>query len=245
MNQSEKEEIKIKMKNNNKMKSGIEDILILEDIHKTYKLGKTKVNALNGVSLSVKKGEFISIMGPSGSGKTTLLNIMGALDLPTRGKVYINGKDIISMNDAALTRLRRFEIGFIFQFYNLIPVLTCYENVELPLITAGMGNKFRKKRVLELLTKVGLEDRIHHKPDELSGGQQQRVAIARALANRPSLILADELTGDLDSKTGEKILEYLVELNITENQSFIIITHDRNVAKKATKIYQIHDGKLI
>ena len=232
------------MENSSKMKSGVEDILVLKDVHKTYKLGKTKVNALNGVSLSVKKGEFISIMGPSGSGKTTLLNIMGALDLPTKGKVYINGKDVISMNDAALTRLRRFDIGFIFQFYNLIPVLTCFENVELPLISAGVGNKFRKKRVLELLTKVELEDRMHHKPDELSGGQQQRVAIARALANRPSLILADELTGDLDSKTGEKILEYLVELNISENQSFIIITHDKNVAKRATKIYHIQDGKL-
>ena len=233
------------MNEKEKLSIDSDDILVLKDIHKVYKLGKTKVKALNGVSLNIKKGELISIMGPSGSGKTTLLNIIGALDTPTKGQLYINGKNMLTLGDSALTRLRRFEIGFIFQFYNLIPVLTCYENVELPLITAGVGKNLRKKRVIELLNKVGLEDRMDHKPDELSGGQQQRVAIARALVNRPSIVLADELTGDLDSKTGEKIMEYLVDLNVSESQSFIIITHDKNIAKKANINYEIQDGKII
>ena len=184
-------------------------------------------------------------MGPSGSGKTTLLNLMGALDTPTKGDVFINGKDIMTMNDTALTRLRRHEIGFIFQFYNLIPVLTCYENVELPLIAAGVDKDTRAHRVIEILSKVGLDNRLDHKPEELSGGQQQRVAIARALVNRPSIVLADELTGDLDTKTGEQVMKYLVSLNLEENQTFIIITHDINVARKASKIYHIQDGRFI
>ena len=234
------------MKKKNKIVStSSEDMLVLQDVYKIYRMGRNIINALNGISLNVRKGELISIMGPSGSGKTTLLNIMGALDTPTKGKIYINGKDVMSMNDAALTRLRRYEIGFIFQFYNLIPVLTCYENVELPLITAGVKKELREKRVKELLEKVGLDDRMTHKPDELSGGQQQRVAIARALVNRPSIILADELTGDLDSKTGDKIMKYLVDLNLSEKQSFIIITHDKNVANQASRTYHIQDGRLI
>jgi len=222
-----------------------DDVLVLKDIHKIYDLGKTKVKALNGISLTVQRGDLISIMGPSGSGKTTLLNLIGALDTPTRGSIYINGKDMMAMNDAALTRLRRHAIGFIFQFYNLIPVLTCYENVELPLIAAGVDKNTREHRVLEILSKVGLENRLDHKPEELSGGQQQRAAIARALVNRPSFVLADELTGDLDTKTGEKIMEYLVSLNLSENQTFIIITHDIDVARKASKIYHIKDGRFV
>ena len=221
------------------------DVLVLKDIYKSYDLGKTKVKAINGISLSVQRGDFISIMGPSGSGKTTLLNLMGALDTPTKGDVFINGKDIMTMNDTALTRLRRHEIGFIFQFYNLIPVLTCYENVELPLIAAGVDKDTRAHRVIEILSKVGLDNRLDHKPEELSGGQQQRVAIARALVNRPSIVLADELTGDLDTKTGEQVMKYLVSLNLEENQTFIIITHDINVARKASKIYHIQDGRFI
>lgn len=221
------------------------DVLVLKDIYKSYNLGKTKVKAINGISLSVQRGDFISIMGPSGSGKTTLLNLMGALDTPTKGDVFINGKDIMTMNDTALTRLRRHEIGFIFQFYNLIPVLTCYENVELPLIAAGVDKDTRAHRVIEILSKVGLDNRLDHKPEELSGGQQQRVAIARALVNRPSIVLADELTGDLDTKTGEQVMKYLVSLNLEENQTFIIITHDINVARKASKIYHIQDGRFI
>ncbi|MHA1143719.1 MAG: ABC transporter ATP-binding protein [Candidatus Helarchaeota archaeon] len=222
----------------------MKEILRLENVYKTYKLGKTEVNALNGISLTIQKGELVSIMGPSGSGKTTLLNLIGALDSPTKGKIFINEKDISKMNDRALTRLRRHEIGFIFQFYNLIPVLTAYENVELPLIAAGIKKKERKQRVLDLLTKVKLADRLKHKPEELSGGQQQRVAIARALVNRPSIVLADELTGDLDSKTGEEIMSYLISLNKLEKQTFIIVTHDMNIARKTSKIYQIKDGKI-
>lgn len=209
-----------------------------------YKLGKKSVNALNGISLNVNRGDFISIMGPSGSGKTTLLNLIGALDIPTKGEIYINGCNISSLKDAELTRLRRFEIGFIFQFYNLIPVLTCFENVELPLISAGVKKSERKKRVEYLIHKVELEKYMDHKPNELSGGQQQRVAIARALVNRPSLILADELTGDLDTKTGEKIINYLKSINDSEKQTIIIATHDLNVANRTNRIYQIVDGRF-
>jgi len=226
------------------MKKDEKEVLRLENVCKSYKLGKTTVNALNGINLTVKKGEFISIMGPSGSGKTTLLNLIGALDSPTSGTIYINGKDTSKMSDRALTRLRRHEIGFIFQFYNLIPVLTAYENVELPLLAAGIKKKERKKRVLELLERVGLKDRMKHKPEELSGGEQQRVTIARALANRPSLILADELTGDLDSKTGDEIMSYLADLNRSEQQTFIIVTHDFDVARKTEKTYRIQDGVI-
>jgi putative ABC transport system ATP-binding protein len=221
------------------------DMLILKDVYKTYKLGKQIVNAVNGISFSVKRGELVAIMGPSGSGKTTLLNLIGALDTPTKGKIYINGRDVMSMNDSALTHLRRHDIGFVFQFYNLIPVLTCFENVELPLISAGVKKKERKERVMELLEKVGLKDRMKHKPDELSGGQQQRVAIARALVNKPSIVLADELTGDLDTKTGEEIMEYIQILNATEKQSFIIVTHNLKIAKKTSRIFHIQDGKMI
>ncbi|MFW9820151.1 MAG: ABC transporter ATP-binding protein [Candidatus Thorarchaeota archaeon] len=210
-----------------------------------YKLGKRSVNALNGISLNVNRGDFISIMGPSGSGKTTLLNLIGALDVPTKGEIYINGYNISSLKDVELTRLRRFEIGFIFQFYNLIPVLTCFENIELPLISAGVKKSERKKRVEYLIHKVELEKYMDHKPNELSGGQQQRVAIARALVNRPSLILADELTGDLDTRTGEKIIDYLKSINKSENQTIIIATHDISVANKTNRIYHILDGRFI
>jgi len=203
------------------------------------------VKALNGISLTVDRGDFISIMGPSGSGKTTLLNLIGALDVPTKGEIYINGNNLSSLKDAELTLLRRFDIGFIFQFYNLIPVLTCFENIELPLISAGVKKSERKKRVEELIQKVELEKYMDHKPNELSGGQQQRVAIARALVNRPSLILADELTGDLDTKTGEKIVNYLKSINDSEKQTVIIVTHNFNVANKANRIYQILDGIFI
>ena len=214
-------------------------------MHKSYKLGKKSVKALNGISLNVDRGAFISSMGPSGSGKTTLLNLIGALDVPTHGEIYINRYNLSSLKDAELTRLRRFEIGFIFQFYNLIPVLTCFENIELPLISAGVKKNERKKRVEELIHKVELEKYMDHKPNELSGGQQQRVAIARALVNRPSLILADELTGNLDTKTGKKIINYLKSINESEKQTVIIVTHNSNVANKTNRIYQILDGIFI
>lgn len=184
-------------------------------------------------------------MGPSGSGKTTLLNLMSALDSPTKGDLYINGYNLKSLNDSALTRLRRFEIGIIFQFYNLIPVLNCFENIELPMISAGVKKAERRKRVEDLVHKVGLEKHMDHKPSELSGGQQQRVAIARALVNHPSIVLADELTGNLDTRTGEKVMNYLKSINKLEEQTIIVVTHDLNVANKTDKIYQISDGKFI
>lgn len=220
-------------------------ILELDNIYKTYKLGNTEVEAVKGISLSLQEGEFISIMGPSGSGKTTLLNLIGALDKPTKGVVYINGDNVNSMSDKDLTQLRRNKIGFVFQFYNLIPVLTCYENIELPLFIAGISKKERKLRVENLLKKMGLEKHRNHRPSELSGGQQQRVAIARALVNNPSILIADELTGDLDSKTGDIIMDYLRSLNKSENQTIIVVTHNIHIAKKTNKIYTIKDGKLI
>lgn len=184
-------------------------------------------------------------MGPSGSGKTTLLNLMGALDKPTQGDIFINGYNLSSLNDSALTQLRRFEIGMIFQFYNLIPVLNSFENIELPMISAGVKKNERRKRVEDLIHKMGLEKHMDHKPNELSGGQQQRVAIARALANHPSIVLADELTGNLDTKTGGKVMNYLKSINKLEEQTVIIVTHDLNIAEKTDKIYQISDGKFI
>jgi len=226
---------------NNKNK----DILILDNIYKYYELGQTEVKAVDGISLKVKKGDFISIMGPSGSGKTTLLNLMGALDFPTKGKVYINGKNTKKLDDSALTKLRRDHIGFIFQFYNLVPVLTCYENIELPLLISGKRKNEREKRVKNLLNKVGLMDFKDHKPNELSGGQQQRVAVARALVNDPGIILADEPTGDLDSTTGARIMELIQSLNRSASQTaIIIVTHDKAIAQRTNKIYHITDGKL-
>ncbi|MBS7644357.1 ABC transporter ATP-binding protein [Candidatus Bathyarchaeota archaeon] len=220
-------------------------VLKVENLVKTYKLGAVEVNALRGVNLEVKKGEFVAVMGPSGSGKTTLLNLIGALDKPTKGKVYIDGKDITTMHGRALTKLRRHTIGFVFQFYNLIPVLTAYENIELPLLVAGVSGKDRKKRVKELLDLVGLTSRAKHRPDELSGGEQQRVAIARALANRPKLILADEPTGDLDSKTGREVILALRDLCKREGVSVLVITHDPIVAEMADRVLLIRDGQFI
>jgi len=220
-------------------------VLKVENLVKTYKLGAVEVNALQGVNLELRTGEFVAIMGPSGSGKTTLLNLIGALDKPTKGKVYIDGKDITSMHGRALTRLRRFTVGFVFQFYNLIPVLTAYENIELPLLVAGVSGKDRKKRIKELLDLVGLTPRAKHRPDELSGGEQQRVAIARALVNRPKLILADEPTGDLDSKTGREVILALRDLCKREGVSVIVITHDSMVAEMADRVLLMRDGQFV
>ncbi|TFF98288.1 MAG: ABC transporter ATP-binding protein [Promethearchaeota archaeon] len=232
----------IKTKKPNETKN----VLILDNVYKYYDLGQTKVKAVDGISLKVKRGDFISIMGPSGSGKTTLLNLMGALDTPTKGNVYINDNNIQEENDSALTKLRRNHIGFIFQFYNLVPVLNCYENIELPLIISGVKKNKRIERVENILKKVGLTEVKEHKPNELSGGQQQRVAIARALVNNPSIVLADELTGDLDSTTGTKIMDFIQSLNRSKEQTaIIIVTHDKMIAKRTNHIYHIKDGKLI
>jgi putative ABC transport system ATP-binding protein len=205
------------------------------DLEKDYFLGGVVVSALRGINLQVKKGEFLVIMGPSGSGKSTLLNLLGGLDYPTSGKVLINNKDISKMPDAKLTELRAEEIGFVFQFYNLVPVLTALENVELPLMLIGMPRKERKKRAIELLETVGLGDRLKNRPDELSGGQRQRVSIARALANNPSIVLADEPTGDVDTKTGDEILGLMHDLNENRGVTFIVITH---------RLIRIIDGQI-
>ena len=214
------------------------------NVRKVYMLGKVAVEALRGVNMEVRYGEFIAIMGPSGSGKTTLLNIIGTLDRPTTGKVYIDGQDITPLSDRELTELRRRKIGFVFQFYNLIPTLTALENVELPMQIAGVNFREARERATKLLEIVGLKERMHHRPDELSGGEQQRVAIARALANRPSIILADEPTGDLDSKTGMEIIELLYRLSREEHVTVIVATHDPMVANFADRILLLKDGVI-
>jgi putative ABC transport system ATP-binding protein len=219
-------------------------VVELQEVYKIYTLGVQKVIALNGVSLKVEEGEFIAIMGPSGSGKSTLLNMIGCLDKPTKGRVLIAGNDTSKLNDDELTRLRRDTIGFIFQQYNLIPTLTALENVELPMIFRGLNRNEREKRANELLEKVGLEREINRKPTELSGGQQQRVAIARALANNPTILLCDEPTGNLDTKSGELIMEILTNLN-KEGVTVLVVTHDPAVSEFAQRIVKIRDGKIL
>jgi putative ABC transport system ATP-binding protein len=212
---------------------------------KTYKLGENQVQALRGVNLELQKGEFVAFTGPSGSGKTTLLNLIGVLDKPSQGKIYVDGIDLTLLKEKDLVKLRRSTIGFIFQFYNLIPVLSAIENVELPMLIAGVTSKERETRAKELLKMVGLEDRMNHRPDELSGGEQQRVAIVRALANKPSIVLADEPTGDLDSKTGKEVMNALRDLSNHEGATVIVVTHDPTVASMASKIFEMRDGKII
>lgn len=215
------------------------------DVEKTYRLGENKVHALKGVNLELNKGEFVAFMGPSGSGKTTLLNLIGVLDKPSKGKIYVNDTDLTILKEKELTKLRRGTIGFIFQFYNLIPVLSAFENVELPMLIAGVPSKERESRAQELLKMVGLADRVHHRPDELSGGEQQRVAIVRALANKPSIVLADEPTGDLDSKTGKEVVQALRDLSNREGATVIIVTHDPTVASMTSRVFEMRDGTII
>jgi len=215
------------------------------DVEKTYRLGENKVHALRGINMELKKGEFVAFIGPSGSGKTTLLNLIGVLDKPSKGKIYVDNIDLTLLKEKDLTTLRRHTIGFIFQFYNLIPVLSAVENVELPMLIAGVQTKDRENRARELLKMVGLGDRLNHRPDELSGGEQQRVAIVRALANKPSIVLADEPTGDLDSKTGKEIVQALRDLSNQEGATVIIVTHDPTVASLASKVFEMRDGMII
>jgi putative ABC transport system ATP-binding protein len=221
-----------------------EKLIEIKNVTKIYELGKTKVVALNGIDLEVKYGEIISICGPSGSGKTTLLNLIGCLDKPTDGEIKILGTDVLSLSDNKLSEIRGRHIGFIFQTFNLIPVLTAYENVEYPLFLQNVPARERKKRVLIILEEVGLTEFIHHKPDELSGGQRQRVAIARALVTKPEILLADEPTANLDTKTGESILELMQRINKEYGTTFIFSTHDHKVLKYANKIYYLRDGKI-
>ena len=222
-----------------------ERVIQVENLVKTYQLGKVSIPALRGISFDVAKGEFLVVMGPSGSGKTTLLNLIGAIDKPTSGRIFIDGRDITTLGEGELTKLRRHKIGFIFQFYNLIPALTALENVELPMLTAGVSRKDTSKRAFQLLETVGLAERVGHLPDELSGGEQQRIAIARALANRPSVILADEPTGDLDTKTGMEVVQILYDTSKKENATVVVVTHDPMITEKADVILQMRDGQII
>lgn len=219
-----------------------EYIVETQDLTKTYMSGGRPLEVLRGINLKVEEGEFMAIMGPSGSGKSTLLNMIGALDRPTSGKVYINGTDISKLNDNQVADLRNREVGFIFQFFNLIPRMDAQGNVELPMAIAGVNRGERHKRAKELLRLVGLADRADHKPSQLSGGEQQRVAIARALANEPNILLADELTGNLDSKTGAEIMQLLRDLNLEEGKTFILITHDPAVGQQTDRLISLKDG---
>lgn len=215
----------------------------IEDMYKIYKVGDSEVRALDGVSLHIKPKEFVSIIGPSGSGKSTLMNMIGCLDTATSGKYFIDSVPIENLSENQLAKIRNQKIGFIFQVYNLLPKLTALENVELPLIYQGIHAKKRREMAMEALKKVGMTERMHHKPKELSGGQQQRVAIARALASHPPLILADEPTGALDSKTGDQVMEMLKEIHADGN-TVVLITHNTDIARQAQRVIRIADGRI-
>ncbi len=216
----------------------------LKDIYKIYVNGDTTTYASKGVSINIDKGEFVAIVGQSGSGKSTIMNIIGCLDVPTSGTYTLNGVDVSTMGDNELAEIRNKMLGFIFQQYNLIPKLTVLENVELPLLYAGLGKEERRKAAMQSIAKVGLEGKEKNLPSQLSGGQQQRVSIARALAGNPSVILADEPTGALDSRTGREVLEFLQKLN-SEGNTIVLITHDNGIAKTAKRIIRLHDGSVV
>jgi putative ABC transport system ATP-binding protein len=218
-------------------------IIRIQDLKRFYKMGETIVRALNGVTFSVDKNEYIAIMGPSGSGKSTLMNIIGCLDTPTEGEYILNNQKVSDLEDSELAEVRNREIGFVFQTFNLLPRTDCLANVELPLIYSGMKSSERRKKATATLEKVGLGDRIDHKPNELSGGQRQRVAIARALVNNPSILLADEPTGNLDSKTGDEIMLLFEELYRAGN-TIIVVTHEQEVAEHARRIVRLRDGLI-
>ncbi len=222
-----------------------EAVLRVSNVTREFPLGKITVKALKGVNFEVRKGEFVSIMGKSGSGKSTLLNILGTLDRPTSGEVYIDGKAVSKMNDNQRTAIRRERLGFVFQNYNLIPVLNAVENVELPLFNSKLSKQERREKALSMLDLVGLKDRADHKPDEMSGGQQQRVSIARALVSDPAIILADEPTGALDSNTGEEILKLFKKLNKEKGYTFVLVTHDESIGKRADRMIVLKDGLIL
>jgi len=219
----------------------IQPIIQIRDLTRFYKMGQTVVKALNGVTFDVNKNEYIAIMGPSGSGKSTLMNIIGCLDTPTEGTYILNNNNVSELEDSELAEVRNREIGFVFQTFNLLPRTDCLANVELPLIYSGMKSSERKERAISTLNKVGLGDRLDHKPNELSGGQRQRVAIARALVNNPSILLADEPTGNLDSKTGEEIMMLFEEL-FKGGNTIIVVTHEQEIAEHARRIVRLRDG---
>jgi putative ABC transport system ATP-binding protein len=218
-------------------------VIDIEDVTKLYRMGAEIVHALRGVALKVHRNEYMAIMGPSGSGKSTLMNMLGCLDTPTSGHYHFNGKDVSSMSDDELASIRNREIGFVFQTFNLLPRSTSLHNVELPLIYAGLPPAARRARAREALENVGLGDRMLHKPNELSGGQRQRVAVARALVNHPSIILADEPTGNLDSKTGEEIMQLFDQL-YEQGNTIIVVTHEEDIARHARRAIRLHDGLI-
>ena len=218
-------------------------VIEIEGVTKLYKMGEEIVHALCGVTLNVRRNEYLAVMGPSGSGKSTMMNMLGCLDTPTTGKYHFTGKDVSGMSDDELADIRNREIGFVFQTFNLLPRSTALANVELPLIYAGLPAAVRRERAVQTLTNVGLGDRMGHKPNELSGGQRQRVAIARALVNNPSIILADEPTGNLDSKTGVEIMA-LFELLYEQGNTIIVVTHEEDIARHARRIVRLRDGLI-
>jgi putative ABC transport system ATP-binding protein len=221
------------------------EVTKVENVTKIFKIGKLETQALRGVSISIESGEFTALVGPSGSGKTTLLQLIGCLDQPTSGRVFINGKDVSQLNRNQRADMRRGTIGFIFQFFALIPTLSAYENIELPLLLTGVGAAERRQRVTQLLEAVELGDRSHHRPDQLSGGQQQRVAIARALSTKPALILADEPTANLDTPNGKQVMDIMTRLNQETGVTFIFATHDPRVIQYARRVITLRDGLVL
>jgi len=221
------------------------EVIKIENITRTFKTGKVETQALRGVSLTIESGEFTALVGPSGSGKTTLLQLIGCLDLPTSGQVLINGKDVSQLNRNQRADMRRGTIGFIFQFFALIPTLTAYENIEMPLLLNGHSAAERRQRIMQLLESIDLSDRAAHRPDQLSGGEQQRVAVARALATKPALILADEPTANLDTPNGAQVMETMLRLNQETGVTFVFATHDPRVIKYARRVITLRDGLIV
>ena len=223
----------------------MQKILIeLKDVWKTYQMGDNIVHALRGVSFKIHEGEFVAVVGPSGSGKSTMMNIICCLDIPTKGAVFLQGQNIAHLSESRLAQIRGRTIGFIFQQFNLIPTLTALDNVALPMLFQGKDQKTRQERARHLLTKFGLGERTHHKPNELSGGQSQRVAISRSLANDPSAILADEPTGNLDSKTGAEVMKTLAEIHLKQGKTVVLVTHDLNLVHHAERVIHLQDGMV-
>lgn len=225
------------------MREGLTPVIRTENLCKSYKLGRLELQVLKNIHLSIAPGEFVALMGPSGSGKSTLMNILGCLDSPTSGRYFLNGKDVSTLNERELARIRNKEIGFIFQTFNLLPRYNALENVALPLVYSGVGQRERLRRAQETLERVGLADRMKHRPNELSGGQRQRVAIARALVNKPSILLADEPTGNLDSATSEEIMTLFGDLH-TSGNTIVIVTHEEIVAARAYRTIRLRDGQV-